>query len=136
MEYRRRRVIAPGGGPVLTEQHHANEFDMKAIVAKAKRTGYLPLREGAMYGDFSSIGTYHEALTAVRDAQAAFMKLPGEIRKRFANDPGKLLDFLSDEGNREEAVRLGIVQRSPVVEAAEAVAEAAEGGVAESTPET
>ena len=41
-------------------------------------------------------------------AQQSFESLPSELRGRFENDPAKLIDFLSDERNNAEAVKLGL----------------------------
>lgn len=41
------------------------------------------------------------------------MTLPPEIRTRFDNDPGKLIDFVADPDNRQEAQELGIVNPAP-----------------------
>ena len=38
------------------------------------------------------------------------MALDANVRKRFHNDPAELIDFVSDEKNRDEAVRLGLLQ--------------------------
>jgi phage internal scaffolding protein len=37
------------------------------------------------------------------------MALPAQIRSRFDNDPAKLIDFLENEQNHDEAIKLGLV---------------------------
>lgn len=106
-----RRVVQICEGPSLTEQHHADEVDINQIVLRYQKTGVLPHRGGTpSYGDFSGVVDYHSACEAVRQAEAEFMTLPPDVRKKFGNDPGALLAFLADEDNRAEAVRLGIVE--------------------------
>ena len=61
------------------------------------------------YGDFIEATDYHTALNAVRAADAAFMELPADIRTRFNNDAGAFVDFVSDDSNRAEAEKLGLV---------------------------
>lgn len=106
-----RRVVQACQGPSVTEQCHANEVDINKIVSRYSKTGVLPVRSGVpSYGDFSGVGDYHSACEAVAQAEAAFMTLPPEVRRRFDNDPGRLLEFLGDEANRDEAIKLGIVE--------------------------
>lgn len=107
-----RRVVQVCDGPSRTEQHHANEVDINKIVSRYQKTGVMPLRDGRpSYGDFAGISDYHSACEAVREAERGFMTLPPDLRKRFKNDPGELVAFLADEGNRDEAVELGLVKR-------------------------
>lgn len=106
-----RRVEHLCEGESLTEQAHGATADINAIMRRAERTGEVPVRDATpVYGDFTAVGDYHSALEAVRNAQTAFMSLAPEIRERFGNDPGRLLMFLSDESNRPEAEKLGLVE--------------------------
>ena len=54
---------------------------------------------------------YAESQQIVIDANNAFANLPSRLRDRFANDPSKLLDFLSRKENLDEAISLGLVDR-------------------------
>ena len=54
---------------------------------------------------------YADAQQLVIDANNAFANLPSRLRDRFANDPAKLLDFLSRKENLDEAISLGLVDR-------------------------
>ena len=99
-------------------QHFKEECDINTILQKFNVTGILPEAPlSPRYGDFSGIGDYHTTLNRVMAAKDEFASLPAQIRARFENDPYKLIEFLDDETNREEAVQLGLVD--PV--AAEAV---------------
>ncbi len=60
-------------------------------------------------GDFTSGESYHAQLNKQIEAQNSFDSLPSNIRNRFENDPGKLLDFLANEENLSEAQKLGLV---------------------------
>lgn len=110
-------VKSPVGGKSRTERQHANALDINAIVAKAKRTGMAPINQGApIYGDFTNITDYHTAHNQILQAQREFMALPPQIRARFRNNPGLLIDFLSNESNREEAVKLGLIpEKAPKI---------------------
>lgn len=94
----------------LAQQHCADECDINTIVCRFGLTGELPNNVRVpQYGDFSAATDYHTAMNQVIAAQQAFMQLPADVRTRFANDPGALVDFISDDSNRAEAVKLGLV---------------------------
>lgn len=94
----------------MAQQHFAEECDINTIVRRFGLTGQLPVGvRMPTYGDFLDVPTYHEAMTAIRQADEAFMMMPADVRARFDNDAGKFVEFCSDEKNRDEAVRLGLV---------------------------
>lgn len=96
----------------LTVQSDSDRVSLDRILARFGRGGDLvdgvPVRQ-PMYGDFSEFPDYVTALNQVRDAQAMFEGLPALVRDRFANDPAKLIAFVSDPQNRDEAIKLGLV---------------------------
>lgn len=96
-----------------TQQSAKEECDINYIVERAKRgadLSQLTRNTAPMYGDFSSIPTdLRECLVIVRRADELFMTLDAHVRRRFDNDPAKMLDFLNDPKNRSEAVELGLV---------------------------
>ncbi len=102
------------GDKILTKQSFKNECDINKIMAKYRRTGVLSpdilSKRQEQFGDVSEIGDFHTSQNKVIAAQDAFDHLPADIRSRFKNDPGELLDFCADPGNREEAIELGIIQ--------------------------
>ena len=101
--------------PSLAQQNQAQQADINYILEQFGITGQLPVSDRApMYRDFDQIYDYHSALNAVIAAEDAFMDLPAKVRARFDNDPGALLDFLSDEKNAAEAHKLGIVNTAPI----------------------
>jgi len=103
--------------PSLAQQHARDETDINTIVKRFGLTGELPSNvRTPTYGDFSDAMDYHTSLNAVRAADAAFMQLPADIRNRFNNDAGAFVDFCSDENNRAEAEKLGLVPSTPVVD--------------------
>lgn len=96
----------------LTQQSFAEECDINEIVRRFGLTGEMPQSFAMpMAGDFTGISDFHSAVNMVVQAQEEFETLPAELRKRFANDPGELIAFLGDERNREEAVKLGLVNK-------------------------
>lgn len=110
MKRERIRVQVDCSGKGKTEQSKKNECDINNQVARAKKTGYLKQRiEQARYGDFATAADYFTCQQAIVQAEKDFMALPAEVRLRFNNSPGKLIDFLSDEQNRTEAEKLGLM---------------------------
>ena len=97
--------------PSLAQQQFKDECDINNILRQFNITGLLPEAPlSPRYGDFTGIGDYHSALNAVIAAEDDFMSLPAHIRARFENDPAQLIDFLSDENNRSEAEKLGLLE--------------------------
>lgn len=96
--------------PSKAQQHAKDECDINTIVRRFGLTGELPSGVRApTYGDFTHATDYHTAMNAVIAADAAFMQLPADIRTRFNNDAGAFVDFVSDDNNRAEAEKLGLV---------------------------
>lgn len=114
----------------LTQQSFASQVDINNIVKRAMQTGSLP--EGTSFslrfGDASTLPDFLEAQIIVASANEAFAQMPSELRDRFNNDPVKLLAFMSDEKNLDEAVKLGLTPAtSPVADShTEAVAKTTE----------
>lgn len=95
----------------LTQQNFQEETDINNIMAKFAKTGLVDHvnKVTGSYGDFTSVQDYQLHLDQVMAANAAFMQLPSAVRRRFDNDPAHLLSFLQDDRNRDEAVKLGLV---------------------------
>lgn len=95
----------------LTEKSHRGECDINKIVARAEKSRLFPMPTTApVFADISGVD-FEQALIVVTNAEAAFKKLPLEVRRRFENNIPALLDFISDEKNYDEAVRLGLVPK-------------------------
>lgn len=94
----------------MTQQQFKEEVDINTIVARFGLTGELPenLRM-PVSGDFTKVGDFQSAMQMVREAEEAFMELPGHVRARFHNDPQRLIEFIEDDANRDEAQKLGLV---------------------------
>lgn len=101
--------------PSMTKQEFRDECDINQIMARYEKTGQLPSvnYRQPMYGDVSSLASFHDAMNTVVQAEQMFMALPAELRDRFGNDPAQMLKFLDDPENKDEAIRLGIVNAPP-----------------------
>jgi len=97
----------------LAQQHFKDECDINNILRQFNITGLLPEAPlSPRYGDFTGIGDYHTALNQVIAAEDEFMSLPANIRARFENDPAQLIEFLDKPENKDEAIKLGLVNQS------------------------
>nr|QJB19482.1 MAG: internal scaffolding protein [Microvirus sp.] len=97
-----------------TQQQFAEEVDINTIVRRFGLTGELPGDfEMPQSGDFSGITDFHTAMNAVREAEEMFMLVPADIRARFNHDAGKFIAFFDDPGNRDEALKLGLLKPPP-----------------------
>lgn len=98
----------------LTRQEFVQEADLNNIM-KRYAAGF-PIPSGnrlPMFDDFSNIPDFQKSFEIVSRADELFAALPSDVRERFRNDPRELLAFLQDENNRDEAVKLGLVKKSP-----------------------
>lgn len=101
-------------GESMTIQDHKDECDINSIVKRGMKTGFLidptkPRRE-AMFGDFTSGNDFEEAQQSIANVKNDFMELPSNVREAFNNDPKQLLDALTDEGQRDKLIELGVLQ--------------------------
>lgn len=109
------RVQTVNSEKSLTQQQFKDECDINNIMKKYEQTGeflHLTKKQG-QYADFSEIQDYQAMYDTVIKAEEAFMTLPAETRLRFQNNPGKLIEFIQDEKNYEEGVKLGILNKRP-----------------------
>jgi len=98
-----------------TQQQFKDECDINTIAKNFGITGRLPENIRApQFGDFTDVGDYQGAVNAAQRAMHSFMQLPAETRYRFENNPQLLLEFCANPHNRDEAVKLGLVDAPPV----------------------
>lgn len=99
----------------MAKQAFKDECDINTIMSKYQKTGVIEHVKNVQgsYGDFTSVQDYQLSLNQVIAAQDAFDQLPARVRERFANDPSRLMAFLADEKNLDEAERLGLIERAP-----------------------
>lgn len=107
------------GWEVITEQHHKKFCDVNHILRQYDKTGLLTHINNARahYGDFTQANEYREALDLVIAAQDAFQEVPSAIRKRFGNDPGEFMEFVTNPENADEARKMGLLDPLPVPQA-------------------
>ena len=122
MEIRKNLIHEPSDGldcltPSRTQQQFKDECDVNNILRNYVNTGILTHTAAVApeFGDFSEMpADYGEALALIHKSEEQFAMLPSEVRERFDNRPANLISFLQDVNNREEAEKLGLVNKRPV----------------------
>lgn len=105
---RRKGVVAAEGGEMKTKQAAAEEADVNAIMAKwLVHRGPLPgTGRQPMYGDFTGMTDYHQAVERIRSVSDEFSRLPAAVRDRCRNDPGEFLAICFSPERTEEFEQL------------------------------
>lgn len=108
----RKRVQKKFTKPSMTKQNHKAECDINQRVKNFIQTGITTGNtKTPQYGNFDNEISYQQSLNAIIQAQDQFDQLPSNTRKKFDNDPAKLIHFVSDKKNYEEAVKLGLIDQ-------------------------
>lgn len=100
--------------PSYTQQQFKEESDINEIMRRFGQGETIgPDYRTPLTGDFTGITDFTTAMQRATEAQSNFMQLPADLRERFANDPQRLLNFVSDEANRDEGIKLGLINAPP-----------------------
>lgn len=101
--------------PSLTQQQFLEESDINNIIARYRVQGVVNSSgRQPMYGDFTNLPSYQEALDIVNRGADIFMSLSSDIRGRFDNDPSKFLEFANDKSNVDDLIKWGLVPKPDV----------------------
>nr|WAE43863.1 MAG: internal scaffolding protein [Microviridae sp.] len=102
-----------------TRQEFKDECDMNKIIAR-----YTPelLIESynafkGTFGDATEVSDYAELRDQVLATEEWFDSLPAKIRSMFDNQVSNAVDYLENEANFDEAVKLGLLVKPNVLEA-------------------
>lgn len=111
----KRRVQLNCPEPTRTDESQLKDTDINNIMKKYAKTGVITHITQAIpqFGDVSQLGDYQSCLNHVLHAQQLFSELPARTRERFNNDPTQFVDFMDDENNLEEAIKLGLAIPKP-----------------------
>lgn len=100
----------------LAQQQFKDECDINTIMNKYIQKGILPdnlKTVQGMYGDFSNLEGFQEAMQIVQNAQYAFESLDMKTRERFKHNPEEFVAFCSNPANQEEIYKMGLAERPP-----------------------
>lgn len=101
----------------VTEQAHKDRCDINAVVKRYAKTGVIDHVSSfeASYGDLSG-KDFKEMMDTVVGVGRKFGEFPLDVRKRFHNDPAEFLAFFDNPGNRDEAIKLGLIRNDWTVD--------------------
>ncbi len=110
---------SPCGEKTMTSAQFARECDINCILEDYKITGALPpARHTGDFIDCSKYGDFADAIQRVTEAKAQFAALPSTLRDRFGNDPVAFYNFVMDDANLDECVKLGLRERKVIEKSA------------------
>ncbi|MEO5368177.1 MAG: hypothetical protein H7831_17860 [Magnetococcus sp. WYHC-3] len=97
--------------PSRTKQAHRDECDINRIMGKYHKTGVITNlnRTPAVYGDFSRVQSYQDAINIVFNAEHMFSQLPAKLRAQFDNDPAVFLAYAENPLNRAKMAEMGLL---------------------------
>jgi len=110
----------------VTKQSFKEECDINNILRQYQMTGVIGHINEAepRYADLPDAVDYQDALHQVQAAEAAFYRLPKQVRERYGNDPAGLLQALANPAEAGFLREAGIL--APLAEAG--AAPAGDGG--------
>lgn len=110
-----RRVFTVNREPSMTDQQWSEECDTNYILEKFRRTGQVThlAKSQGIFADVSNVQDLLPSLIKMKEAEDAFLQYPAEVRRRFDNDVVKMLQFLDDPKNDDEAKKLGLRVSGP-----------------------
>lgn len=115
MKSKRVQVVCRDEGRV--KQSFKEQCDINKILKKYKQvvgTDYLAKFAGHVpqgtYGDFTNMPDYRETLDKINAAERYFMSLPPQVRAKHLNDTAVFLDWCADPANKDEMVKMGLIQ--------------------------
>lgn len=110
-----RRVKMTTQGPSLTRQEFTEECDINVILRRHRSPEALAaqVRGNPIYGDFTNLPSYQEAMNITALADQQWSQLPSEVRDRFGTIE-RYLEFTSDpKNNLEEGIKYGFWKKKP-----------------------
>lgn len=99
-----------------TRQEFKDESDINTII-KLFGIGENPIENGKWITDVDIVNAtsdFQSAMNILVEASGKFNNLPAQLRSRFDNDPAIFVQFCSNPDNKEEMIKLGLVDKPSV----------------------
>ena len=112
--------------PSRTKQEFKKSCDINHIIKRYQDTGVHPsmfttIKNGGISASVDQNMSYHSMFQKVESIREEFNTLPSGVRRKFQNDPLQLLEFVSKEENREEAIKIGLLDAPKINETVKAI---------------
>lgn len=106
--------------PTLAQQHSKEEVDINNIMKRYIKTGVIDhvTKYKPQYTE-NTMQDYQTSQNIIIKADNMFQELPSQVRKQFDNDPGRFLEFVSDEKNHDKLAEMGLNNAPPAERTAE-----------------
>jgi len=101
----------------LTHQEFKEESDINTIIDRFG-IGENPIEAQKWVTNVDiadAPDNYMDVMNQLNEARDQFMSLPAKLRSRFENDAHQFVEFVSDPGNADEMLSLGLLEARPVV---------------------
>lgn len=103
-------------GVGLTKQEFKESTDVNNIMKRYVKTGILPVcQQAAIYGDYTDVPSYQDAMQTVILAQEQFERLPSDLRKKLDHDPEKFLAWV-EKAEDKELVKYGLMDKKDLTD--------------------
>lgn len=98
------------------QEHFQNSTNVNHIMARYQKTGDASIlnRVRTEYGTFDQFQDLSQYTSKLARAEEAFSALPQSIQKQFDWQPSKMLEFIDDPRNFDEAVKIGLFKPKEV----------------------
>lgn len=96
----------------LTRQEFSDESDINSIMKRFEKTGMLPANNlTPKYLDLAGApNNLQDVMNIMNEADAAFQRLPAQVRKEFDNDPVKFTEFAMNKENLPKLREWGLAE--------------------------
>lgn len=102
------------GPETRTQQQFKDEVDINTIVERFGVTGETPPQMTfPNEQDFTEAFDFQTSMNVIVQAREAFMTLPAKTRARFQNDPQQFMEFVHNNENADEAIKMGLAIKRP-----------------------
>lgn len=97
----------------MCDTSHSDDCDANVLMARFKHPDLIPKKAVGSYLDTTELPPdFKSAMEVSAHAKSTYENLPEELKDRFKT-PQKLVDFMSDPKNTEEALKLGLLDFKP-----------------------
>ena len=97
----------------LTHQEFREESDINTIISRFG-IGENPIEAQKWVTNVDiadAPDNYQDVMNQLNAARDQFMSLPAKVRSQFDNDPHQFVEFMSDQSNQDEWIRMGLAER-------------------------